>query len=388
MRQPIPKNVEGIRNTNKGTYTLLIDGNSLLKVAFHADTTVNSRGEHIGGVFQFLLQMKIMLSKRDFDFVYVFWDGINSGELKFAIYPEYKMNRDKNYDINSIDSDYYKQIDNFTKAVLGKKNKETSTEKLNQKAQFHKQKEILEEYLEELFVRQVSIDKIEGDDLIAYYCNNKREDDKIYIMSGDRDLTQLISEYTSLYDLRLKTFITKNNHKELLGIPQENVLINKILCGDVSDNIKGIKGLAEKTLLKIIPEIKERRITLGEVVDRCKVVNEERVKNKKKPLKTYENVVNQVSSGVNNGRVFEINERIINLKNPMVNKEAIEEMENIMYAPIDGEGRSMENLFKLVHREGIVDLLDSNRFSTFFSTFNKSINKEKEFYKKWLKNNG
>ena len=99
MAQPIPKRIleKNLETLDKGTYTLLIDGNSLLEVAFHADKTVNRSGEHVGGIFQFLLQMKILLSKRDFDYVYVFWDGDDSGELRYAIYPEYKANRNKKY---------------------------------------------------------------------------------------------------------------------------------------------------------------------------------------------------------------------------------------------------------------------------------------------------
>lgn len=389
MAQPIPKRI--LKNNaellDKGTYTLLIDGNSLLEVAFHADKTLNRKGEHVGGTFQFLLQMKILLSKRDFDYVYVFWDGDNSGELRYAIYPEYKANRDKNYNDDVIDSEYYKQIDRFVKNVLNKRDKETPVEKLNEKELFHRQRNRLQKYLEELFVRQIMVDKIEGDDLIAYYCKNRKESDKIYIVSGDRDLTQLLDDNICLYVLVLKKFVTTKNHKEILGIPHNNVLLKKIICGDVSDNIKGIKGVGEKTLLTLFPEIAEREVKLHEVVERCKLLNDERVKEKKKPLKSYDNIINQISDGLHSGKVFEINDKIINLQNPLLNKEAIDELDNMMYVPIDGEGRSMSNLYRLVCEDGIGDIMDERRFSTFFSTFNKSINKEREFLKRWLKEN-
>lgn len=389
MAQPIPKRIleKNLEALDKGTYTLLIDGNSLLEVAFHADKTVNRSGEHVGGTFQFLLQMKILLSKRDFDYVYVFWDGDDSGELRYAIYPEYKANRNKKYNDDVVDSDYYKQIDKFVKNVLDKRNRETPIEKLNEKELFHRQRNRLQKYLEELFVRQVMVDKIEGDDLIAYYCNNKKENDKIYIVSGDRDLTQLLGDNICLYVLVLKEFVTAENHKKILGIPHKNVLLKKIICGDASDNIKGIKGVGEKTLLTLFPEIAEREVKLHEVVERCKILNEERVKEKKKPLKTYDNIINQISDGLHSGRVFEINDKIINLQNPLLSKEAIDELENMMYVPIDSEGRSMINLYNLVCEDGIDDIMDERRFSTFFSTFNKSINKEREFLKKWIEEN-
>ena len=390
MAQPIPKRIleKNLEALDKGTYTLLIDGNSLLEVAFHADKTVNRSGEHVGGTFQFLLQMKILLSKRDFDYVYVFWDGDDSGELRYAIYPEYKANRNKKYNDDVVDSDYYKQIDRFVKNVLDKRNRETPIEKLNEKELFHRQRNRLQKYLEELFVRQVMVDKIEGDDLIAYYCNNKKENDKIYIMSGDRDLTQLLGDNICLYVLVLKEFVTAENHKKILGIPHKNVLLKKIICGDASDNIKGIKGVGEKTLLTLFPEIAEREVKLHEVVERCKILNEERVKEKKRPLKAYDNIINQISDGLHSGRVFEINDKIINLQNPLLSKEAIDELENMMYVPIDSEGRGMANLYNLVCEDGIDGIMDERRFSTFFSTFNKSINKEREFLKKWIEENG
>ena len=390
MAQPIPKRIleKNLEALDKGTYTLLIDGNSLLEVAFHADKTVNRSGEHVGGIFQFLLQMKILLSKRDFDYVYVFWDGDDSGELRYAIYPEYKANRNKKYNDDVVDSDYYKQIDKFVKNVLDKRNRETPIEKLNEKELFHRQRNRLQKYLEELFVRQVMVDKIEGDDLIAYYCNNKKENDKIYIVSGDRDLTQLLGDNICLYVLVLKEFVTAENHKKILGIPHKNVLLKKIICGDASDNIKGIKGVGEKTLLTLFPEIAEREVKLHEVVERCKMLNEDRVKEKKRPLKAYDNIINQISDGLHSGRVFEINDKIINLQNPLLSKEAIDELENMMYVPIDSEGRGMANLYNLVCEDGIDGIMDERRFSTFFSTFNKSINKEREFLKKWIEENG
>src|ERR1039458_7972447 len=107
MSQPIPKKIiqSHSLDTEKPFYTLIIDGNSLMEVAFNGDPRTNSRGEHIGGIFQFLLQLKILLSKREFDYIYVFWDGDNSGEYRARIYPEYKGNRDKNFNLDGVDSE-------------------------------------------------------------------------------------------------------------------------------------------------------------------------------------------------------------------------------------------------------------------------------------------
>lgn len=57
-----------------------------------------------------------------------------------------------------------------------------------------------------------------------------------------------------------------------------------MLCGDDSDNIKGIKLLGERTLFNNFKEFKERKVTLEEVIDKARKINEERVKNKKNHL--------------------------------------------------------------------------------------------------------
>lgn len=387
--QPIPKKIAEKQNISEEipTYTLLIDGNSLLETCFHGDPKLNSKGVHYGGIFQFLLQMKILLAKRDFNYIYCFWDGDNSGELRNQIYPEYKLNRDKNFSIDNVSSDYYRDIDRFVKNVLNKRNKEKSPEKVTQKEDFYRQRNILQEYLEELFIRQVSCEKIEGDDLIAYYCVNKKENDRIYIVSGDMDLSQLIDDYICLYVPRMKKFITKDNHIKELGYSHKNVLLKKTICGDASDNIKGVKGVAEKTLFEIMPEIKDREVKLYEVIARCRELNEGRKAEKKKPIAAYENIINGVTNGIHNGKMYEINHKIINLKEPLMSQDSIELMEDLMYVVIDPEGRSMSNLYKMILRDDIDELINENKFSTFFSTFNKSIDKEKKYYNKWLEEN-
>lgn len=391
MSQPIPKKIIEANNLTeeKPFYTLLVDGNSLLEVAFNGDPRINSRGEHIGGIFQFLLQLKILLAKRDFDFIYVFWDGNNSGQLRYDIYPEYKANREKSFKDDNINSDYYKEIDKFCKRVLERKQKEADPEKIEKKEKFHIQRKIVQEYLEELFVRQVMCDQIEGDDLVAYYCLHKKPNERVIIVSGDRDLTQLIDidDFVCIYIPVIKKFITPKNHIEEIGYCQKNVLLKKMICGDASDNIKGIKGIGEKTFYELMPEVKEREVKLHEVINRCKKLNEDREANKLKRLKSYDNIINQISDGIHSGNVYEINKKIVDLKHPLLSHDAIEMMEDIMYVPIDSEGRSMGNLYKMVLRDDITEIVNQDRFSNFFSTFNKSIDKEKKFYQKWIEEN-
>lgn len=122
-----------IRNTVKDKYgltdeptiyTLLLDMNSIMKMSL-VDKRINSDGKEYGMVYQTLLQIKKQLDKKDFNFVYAFYDGDNSGQLRYDFYKEYKLNRDKHYEDNNK-SEYDKSIDNYCKKVI----------------EYHKKKEI------------------------------------------------------------------------------------------------------------------------------------------------------------------------------------------------------------------------------------------------------
>jgi len=390
MAQPIPKKISDTHVIpEKNTYTLFIDGDSLLQLSWNADTKTNTKGQPYGGVFQFLLQLKILLSKRDFDFAYVAWDEGVSGQLRHDIYPEYKENRHKNFSNDNVHSDYYDQMDAFMKRTLeySRKNKEKIEAKLTEKEDFHRQKAILQAYLEELFIRQVSSNNIEGDDHLAYYCLNKKSNDLTYLVSGDMDVSQLINEQICIYIPRLKKFISTKNFSETFGYNYKNVALRKILCGDTSDNIKGVKGLSEDGLMEIMPEIATREVYLWEVIARAKEINQKRIAEKKKPFAKCLNIINQETVGMQGKKLFEINEKIINLKKPLLTPDAIEQLNNLMYSPIDPDGRSLANLYKLMLRDGIDELINENKFATFFSTFSQLRINETKMYEKWVKEN-
>lgn len=384
MKQPI-KNI--IRETHselvkEPIYTLLIDGTNLLKISF-VDPKINSNGEHIGGVFQFLLQVRMLLMKRDWDYVYVFFDDEDSGILRYKIYSDYKANRDKHYDLYTNMSEYEKALNEKIKQMKDYiYNKESKTKKDVDEENFIREREILMKYFNELYIRWMMDKETEGDDLIAYYVLNKKSEEKIVIVSSDEDFTQLLSNDVYIYNPRLKKNITNINFKNEYGYPYTNVLIKKIICGDKSDNIGNILGVSEKKLFSLIPEITEREITIDEVKERAFSLNEERKKNKKKPLKYCENILNSVSSKNYNGNIYEINEKLINLKKPLLTENARIEIESMMYAPQDPENRSFKNLYNFINEDDIIDLKDSSKFTSFFSPFKKIVDKEIKRYSK------
>lgn len=379
MKQPVPsKHKDKVHNTFN---TLLIDGSNLLEVSSRGDDRLSGTGKPTGGIFQFFLQLKMLLRKGNFRYVYVFWDGNQSGLLRYKLNSDYKANRDKEFEDEEELSDYMKAVNakiNGMKQYFSKKEDPVKlAQRKKQKEIFHWQREVIIDCLEELFVRQCMCDKTEADDFIGYYVTHKKSNERIVICSNDRDLTQLIAEDVIVYVQSLKDFLTVKNYTKIEGINYQNVVLKKILCGDISDNIKGIKGFGEKTLLNNFDEITKRKVTLNEVIEKAKNINEERAKLKKKPLKWAENIVNRVTDGVQGSEIYEINEKIIDLKKPLMTDEAVEMIENIMYTPIDPEDRTLENLYRILLENDVEDLRDETKFSNFFNEFLYLIDKEK-----------
>lgn len=389
MAQPVRKIIaeQHPEIAEKPIYTLLVDGTNVLKICEVA-SRVNTRGEEYGAFFTFLVKMKALLKKKDFDYVYVVFDDDNSGIMRYRLYNEYKANRDKNYEtFMEGESDYAKAFnENLRKmraSIFSKKpKKEKTPEEIKKKEDFARQRHMLMKYFEELFIRCICDHDTEGDDVMAYYVMNKKPNEKVVIVSGDMDLTQLLAPDVCIFNPRSNSFVTYENFKSLNGYPSENVLIKKIFCGDSSDNIGNIDGLSEGKLFDIMPEMKERPVTVEEVKNRAKTLNEERVNNKKKPLKVLENVINGVSRRNYDGDFYEINEKIINLRKPLLTKSAIEEINAMRYAPIDPEGRSFGNIAVYVAEDDILELLDSNKFSNFFVEFNALAHREKTKFEK------
>lgn len=397
MGQPIRKSIQeqnNIIHEEKPFYTLLIDGNNLLRISMK-DTKTNGLGIHYGGIFQFFLQVKLMMRDYRYDYVYIVFDDADSGILRYNYYHEYKANRDKKYGqaLNGEKSEYWKKYEATLKGMkdaIYRKNAQKGTKTQEEQEivdeNFSRERDIIMDYCEELSIRTLFDDKTEGDDIIAYYVLHKKPEERIVIMSTDNDLTQLISPTVSVYNKQLKKYLSVKNFQKIKGIPVENVLIKKVFCGDASDNIGNIKGVSEARLIELMPEIAERPVEIQEVKERAQKMIDERASEKKKPLQWHENIIHGVSNKEYDGDFYEINEKIINLKKPLLTKEAQEQIESMMYAPMNPEGRSYENLYKRICKDRIENLMDANLFSSFFTPFKELSNRELQRYKNSEKN--
>ena len=349
MNKRPPRNGETVEKIQN---TLLVDGNALFKTGFFgAKDQYNQHGHHIGGIYQFLTTLRMLLTQELYHRVYVFWDGNYSGLLRYNIYEPYKSDRGKDF-ING-------------------------TQPIDESELY--QRELVWEYLNEMYIRQLRHEIIEGDDFIAYYCLTKKKNEKITICTNDRDMAQLIDDDIRIYfcDKAIKNYVDKFNFSSYFYYKYENATLVKTIIGDDSDSIKGIKGLKEKTLFNLFPMFSERKLTLNEIIDDAKKQQETRLNSKKKPLKVLDNIINSVTDGVQGNRIYEINELLVNLKKPMLTEDGIRELEQLIDGTLDSSGRDLKNVLMYMERDGLDKTIGEYRYPEYLIPFKKLIEREK-----------
>ncbi|MDO5015838.1 MAG: DNA polymerase I [Eubacteriales bacterium] len=138
---------------------------------------------------------------------------------------------------------------------------------------------LVKEGLSYMGVDRVELAGYEADDLIATLSREAEEKGltHIYVLSGDRDLWQLISDHVTLiypYNRkgeRGKDLMTPEIFRETYGFEPKYLLDYKALRGDSSDNIPGVKGIGEKSgqeLIRAYGNIKEVYANLDQIKPR------------------------------------------------------------------------------------------------------------------------
>ena len=324
--------------------TLLVDGDNLFKIGFHGVKELYNDGSHIGGVYHFINTIRRFLNEGQLDKVVVFWDGKYNSSIRKQLYPQYKANRRQD-----MNEDKY--------------------------ASYLEQKSRVKDYLEEVFVRQVEMEDNEADDLIAYYCKIATNE-QIVIFSADKDLTQLINERVTIFSPIVKQYykfgdkITINK----VEIPHYNVLLCKIFTGDKSDNIDGIEGLGEKTLIKYFPQMQEKPCTIEELLDNARNIPQ------KRPIKTLLNILTgKTKSTILGEEFYNTNKKIVDLSNPLITDDGKTLVEQIYTDTIDPTDRGYKNLMRMMMEDGLFKYLpkDDEAWVNFLTPFTKLIRKEK-----------
>ena len=325
--------------------TLLVDGDNLFKIGFHGVREFFVEGNHIGGIYHFINTLRKQLVDNEYDKVVVFWDGKNNSKSRRELYPAYKLNRKNNMTEGKLES-------------------------------YYSQKNRVKQYLEEIFVRQVEIEENESDDLIAFYCQISPDENKT-IFSSDKDLLQLIDEKTSLYS-PLQKYTYQNGDLVKFGnsyIPHKNILVAKIFLGDQSDNIQGIKQLGEKTFLKYFPQVLEKPISVNDILTRTEILAKENTKKN-----VFKNILNGLTKqGELKNEFYVTNEKIMDLKNPLITKEAKEIVHQYYSESLDPEGRERKTIMMMMMEDGFFKYQSKTdeAFVEFLKPFLKLTRKEK-----------
>lgn len=112
--------------------------------------------------------------------------------------------------------------------------------------------------LEAMGIKHYEVENFEADDIIGTIAAMADKDPEFdaTIVSSDRDLLQLISDVVDVKLLKQKGFIryNKETFKDDYGIEPIRIIDLKALSGDASDNVPGVKGIGEKTALKLLQE--------------------------------------------------------------------------------------------------------------------------------------
>lgn len=324
--------------------------------------TLFSKGEYCGGSFGFLDSLRSVVNKVMPDRVVVMWDGMMGGKLRHDIYPDYKGKRDKSWD-----EDSYKLDDH----EIG--------EEAKRKYSILQQKVKVKNYLEELFIRQIEVDYIEADDLIALYTKMRRPEESVVIFSTDKDYLQLIDDNISVFRPSDNKMITAENFKEIFGYTRENTLSLRCFEGDTSDNIHGVDGVAFKTISKYFPKFLDEPYSVDRIIQEAVELYGD------KKIKFFEKIIGC-------RKIYERNKKLMDLKNPMINEKAVQEISDIRDCIIALEDsnyvqRSITNAMKMMIKDGYDKLVWNENMEFFFRPFYRLVVKEKEFTKNTIEKN-
>lgn len=209
---------------NKEQKTLfLLDGHSLTHRAFYAlPLLTNDDGEYTNAVFGFIRMLFSLTDEWNPDRMIITFDK-KAPTFRHKEYEDYKGTRKK------MPEELVPQIP------------------------------LLQETIEKLKIPMMAKEGYEADDLLGTLSKEAAEEGyKVYIVTGDRDALQLVSENVNiLYTRKGISDLVKfdlDKVMEKYELPPKKLIDRKGLMGDSSDNIPGVPGIGKKTALKLLKE--------------------------------------------------------------------------------------------------------------------------------------
>ena len=203
---------------------------------------------HVGGLTGFLKSIRYTINILQPTRCIIVFDGKDGSKRRRKFYPEYKSQRKVKKRLN--------------------RNVDWGTAPQDEEQSIIQQMGRLVKYLEYLPITLISIDGIEADDVMAYISQQVLDDSEIFLMSTDKDFLQLVDDRVKVWSPTKKKLYTTETVFEEYGIPSRNILTYRILDGDKSDNIGGVRGAGLKSIIKYIEPIAEDKdFNVKDVVD-------------------------------------------------------------------------------------------------------------------------
>jgi len=356
---------------------MLIDGNSIAYRAFFALPLLNNeKGIHTNAIYGFTMMLTKMLEEEKPTHVLVAFDA-GKTTFRHEAYKEYKGGRQK------------------TPPELSE--------------QFPFIRELLDAYN----IKRYELPNYEADDIIGTISlEAEKEGYEVKIVSGDKDLTQLSSELTTVGITRkgitdIENY-TPEHIKEKYGLTPLQIIDMKGLMGDSSDNIPGIPGVGEKTALKLLHEFE----TVENVLNSIDQVSGKKLKEKLTEHKDLAIISKQLATITREAPVevtlsdiaydgYDINKVITIYKelgfNSLLDKlgdagETVEETEyeEVIYSKIDeitedlfagDNGLNVEIIEEDYRFADILGISISNENGTFYFSTETAL--QSELFKKW-----
>ena len=250
---------------------LIIDSNSLAYKSFYSMRGLRTKEKETAVSFGFMKDILMLAKKYETNKFYFCWDSKKSYRKK--IYKLYKANRkpkdkEKEKELKSA----YSQFDDLKNKILPRLG----------------------------FKHVYEQDYYESDDLMAWLVDFNRIwiGDKLVVVTNDGDLYQVLEPGVKIYNHSSKKETTMRSFKREYGILPSKWAEVKAIGGCSTDNVKGIKGVGEKTAISyLLGNLKK-----GKKFDDIK--NGEKIINRNRKLVTLPFDGSKVKGGVYIGLLF------------------------------------------------------------------------------------
>lgn len=275
IKEPIKKRV------------LIVDGTNLFIRSFVVDSTLNQDGVPVGGVSGTLKSLRSIIKMLSPDKVIFVWDGPGGSLQKRKLFKEYKEGRKPVAGQNYV----------FKDEQTAKENKIWQMEKLR-------------EIISNLPICQIVTQNIEADDAIAYIVKSREyfNHGTNIIVTCDKDFYQLVEGKIVIYNPIKKILITKEDILKETGYNTNNWLFFKSINGDTSDNIKGVKGIGEKTIQKLFDVASENKLTVDDISQKYLSCDP-----KDKKYKNYKKLYEEIDRIKSNWKLMSLHDILISI---------------------------------------------------------------------------